>query len=191
MLPGATLIVVCPHCHAPHRLATPRNDDAAESWSYPKGCAPLWQSQRPLAKCAACGKFCWVDEMPWVGHWEPWGKVLIREPLSFDVVITSAWDDLDLVARNLASRLHCSVLQAARWLRKLPAAVAKDMPRVEAEVLAEYYWELGVSAETSPCRVDLESPPKEWFTAPPLAFATQNEYRKAHRSLDWHTHGPR
>ena len=177
MLPGPTLIITCPKCNAPHRTGTLQsgNTFGAVCWSDGKMVAPMMPEEPTFTKCSACGTFCWVSDMLQIGTHAPWDDSPQREPLSFNVSIGNPWDDEELVVKRWAAEFGCSLDGAQRALQTLPIALATDVDQVTVKTLTNKYEELGVTVETTPCRVSTEPVPQEWTTAPVVDFLTESE----------------
>lgn len=75
MAAGPDLIVACPHCKAPARIATVDVPDLTGSVTWSDGCqvAPLLPQPVRIARCPACAKPFWSWEAEQLGY-EPAGE---------------------------------------------------------------------------------------------------------------------
>lgn len=73
MLPGADLIIACPHCQALAKVFSLASGNSFGAITWTDGFQDMPMNPRPprITRCHACGKAFWVGEAPPVGYLLP------------------------------------------------------------------------------------------------------------------------
>jgi len=138
----------------------------------------MMPDQPEFTKCHACACFCWVKDMTRLGDQQPWEDNACRDPLSYDVIITEIWDDLEPVVERLARHFSCQSEAARSMIESLPITMAKDVSRNIAEAIEDEFEDLA-DVQLAPCRVSTEPAPSEWSDAPEVSFIDAEDYKCA------------
>lgn len=74
----------------------------------------MMPEQPEFTKCHACASLCWVKDMTPMGYQQPWEEVACRDPLSYDVKINEAWDDVEPLIARLIAHFPCNLEKVLR-----------------------------------------------------------------------------
>ena len=99
----------------------------------------MMPDQPEFTKCHACACFCWVKDMTRLGDQQPWEDNACRDPLSYDVIITEIWDDLEPVVERLARHFEQNQPALLKQLAALKQRLARQTwQQIVVEVYANY-----------------------------------------------------